>query len=227
MQHYQNPRGDFGVKFLDIAPYIFLTILAIVYMLIFAVRTTGPAQSLPNSKANSPRKNAFALFSFMVGGSLLLWQLRVLLSYSGKIQVLPTYLIDSNRLLFTLITCAACAYMMLDALLAPTHFQLILIAIGGGLMTAAFSVGFELFSLEEETFIEMSIAIFVATGVLISLIHWIGVRHFRARNIKWTQTAYIAPNRVFSFATSPKVTVVFLLLVGIIAYIAWVNPPLF
>ncbi len=209
------------------APYIFLTVLVIVYMIVFAVRVTGPVTTLPHAKTDPPRKNGFALFSFLVGGAFFLLQLRVLVSYAAKIQALPSYLVESNRLLFTLVTFTACGHLMLDALMAPTRGQLLLILLGGSVLVCIFSLGVELFPLDEATFAEMGGILIVSVGVGGGVIHWLGVRRFRGRNSWWIQTTYLAPHPLYSFATSTKVTFGFLLFVGVMAYFAWVNPPLF
>ncbi len=215
------------MKYLEIATYITFTLLAIVVALILSARLANPRPIFPTHREDPPRKASLAAFAFAAGGTVMLVQVRALITiFEYKIPAMPNYLAASNRLFFDVVALAASGFLMLDILLAPTRWQLLLISVASGIVILLLTIALELIDLDDVEFLEVAAGIVIATGIGTGSLHWIGVKRFRNTHSNRLQPAYIAPAWCAPVLTSRLSHILLFLLVGVSTYLAWADLPL-
>lgn len=212
--------------YFEVVPFIPITLLVLIHMVLSAIKVIGPLPRIPEKKEEISQAVGVSFFGLITGFWILLIQIITLVSLASKPQFTPTYIIDSNRLLFTILIIFICLWMIAESFLAPSKWHLIVFA--AIMILCSFFYLALLFwtSIDALTFLIDSLLITVLTGIISWVVLVVGVKKFKNKREKWLHPIYNAPERVVKIFLSPKIELCLLIILGIFFMLSWADIPL-
>ncbi|MHA1734660.1 MAG: hypothetical protein ACTSU5_22210 [Promethearchaeota archaeon] len=212
---------------LEVVPYIPVTALMLGLVAIVSIKFVGPIPPYPASRDEPARQCGLALVEFLIGVFLLYVQVRTLVTLASKPQWTPTYLVDSNRLFYTIFVLVAAGFLMSEALASPSAWQVALLAITGVGTAGFLELGLLSGEYDDLEFMEYAVGIVVMAGVAAWLANVVAERTLSRKRPGLFRPLWVPRARVLKVASSAPSYLFLFALSLLFTYLSWADVPVF